>query len=106
MYEILTINVTTEVKDNNLYLLVDGPTYGRRNDLHKLGFLYCESEKCWRTSFEFKVIDIIESWPEVRLTHKASIMIQRIREARRKRDAQHKAAAYRVITIQEVAHAA
>jgi hypothetical protein len=100
------INITTEVRDNNLCLVIDGPTYGRREDLHRLGFQYSEAEKCWHTSFEMKIIDIIESWPEVRITTKAAAVIQRIREAMRRRDAQKKAATQRVLTLQEMAHAA
>jgi hypothetical protein len=101
-----SINVTAGIHDNCFILIVDGPTYGRRDDLFRLGFKYCEPDKCWHTSFDIRVLDILESWPEIRLTIKASSIAQRIREAQRKREAQNKAAAHRVLTTLEAAHAA
>jgi ATP-dependent exoDNAse (exonuclease V) alpha subunit len=89
------IIVSTHNVKKEFCLIVEGPTYGRRDDLYRLGFKFSKGQKYWFTPFDLKVLDIVESWPEVKLTAQAESLAERVREAQRKTDAQKKATGFR-----------
>lgn len=103
----MTIHITAEAHGKEDYvLIIDGPTYGRRDDLHRLGFTYDESRDCWYSDLDIKDLDILESWPEIRLTNKAAGVAQKVREAQRKRASQRKAADIRAFVTRNLVNTA
>jgi hypothetical protein len=81
----MSILVSAGVHREGFIIVLEGPIYGRREDLHRLGFQYTEPGGYWYSFFDLKTLTILESWPEVRLTAKASNIAHRIEEARRER---------------------